>query len=157
MRRTLYILAAVAALAALLLGTSVRQELGWVDRVSGSRKSQTAWRFGWSSSPVVTESPLAARYRQLGLRWQPDWRNVHGTYHDAFGRSVGHAHGSAPAIYHLAMDPALQAAFLAGSSDGEVRAFFRVMSDGTEAEQEAAVEAAYEKALGDDANARADG
>ena len=55
------------------------------------------------------------------------------------------------------MDPALQAAFLAGSSDGEVRAFFRIMSDGTEVEQEAAVKAACERALGDDAAAGAGG
>ena len=148
MRRAWPILVAALALAAvLLLGTAVRQDLGWVDAVSGSRKAQTAWRFGWSAGPVVSDSPLAARYRRLGLRWEPDWRNVQGTYVDAFGRSVGHAHGQAPPVYTLALDLPLQESFLRASSDEEVRTFFRTLTSGTEVEQKAAVEAACEKAL----------
>ncbi len=146
-RRFWLIVAAIALCATLLVPwpTGVRQDLGWIDSISGSRKSQTVWRLGRSSSPVVSESLLAARYRKLGLQWEPDWRNVKGTYVDIFGRSVGSAHGSAPEIYSFNSD--LQEWFLAASSDDEVRVFFRVISSGSDAEQKAAVEAAGEKAL----------
>lgn len=66
----------LVVLVPVLLTTPVRQDLGWIDSVSGSRKSQVAWLRGWSTTPVVTESPLAARFRQLGLTWEPDWRKV---------------------------------------------------------------------------------
>ncbi len=147
MRRTGYFVAAIVVLVALLLPYHVRQDLGWIDSVSGSRKSQMVWRLGGSSTAVVSESPLAARYRQLGLQWEPDWRNVKGTSLNVFGRSVGRAHGQAPAIYDLAMDVQLQQAFVAASSDHEVREFFSIMSSSAEAEQKAAVDAACDKAL----------
>ncbi len=86
MKRFWIILAVVVAAACLLVPAHVRQDLGWIDSVSGSRKSQTVWRFGAAPTPVVSESLLAERYRELGLRWEPDWKNVRGTYVDLFGR-----------------------------------------------------------------------
>jgi hypothetical protein len=153
MRSAWFILAVIVLLAAaaVLLPSSiyVRQDLCWIDAISGSQKRQTVWRGGASSSPVVSDSLLAERYRKLGLRWEPHWRNVEGTYRNAFGRSVGHAHGSAPEIYDLSMSRVLQGSYLAASSDEDVREFFRVMSSGTEAEKKTAVEAACDKALGE--------
>jgi hypothetical protein len=149
MKRYWVIIGIVLTGAFLLIPHHVRQDLGWVDSIGGSRKSQTVWRYGAPTAPVLTESPLAERYRALGLQWEPDWKSVKGTYVDVFGRSVGHEHGFAPEIYSLAMHPDLQRAFLAKSSDDDVRAFFRVMLSGSEAEKKAAVEAACDKALGD--------
>lgn len=149
LHKALFAIAAVCVLVAWLLPASpyVRQDLGWIDAISGSKKMQTEWRFGLRTTPVITESPLARRYRKLGLKWTFDWRNVKGTYIDSFGRSVGHSHGSAPEIYSLAAHPELQRAWLAVSSDDEVRELFRIMTTGTVNEQRIAIEAVAEKAL----------
>ena len=82
MKRVWPIVAAVIVPAFLFIPTAiyVRQDLGWIDAISGSQKSQTVSRFGVSSTPVVTESLLAARCRKLGLKWEPAWRNVRSTY-----------------------------------------------------------------------------
>lgn len=149
MKHVAYILPILGLLLALfLIPTPVRQDLGWIDSVSGSRKDQTVRRFGPTAAPVVQDSPLARRYRKLGLQWHPDWRNVRGDYVDLFGRNVGHEHGwPAPEIYTLATTEGLQERFLNASSDEEIRQFFRVMTTGTDAEKRAAVDAACEKAL----------
>ena len=158
MRRFWIILAVVLIAALLLIPMNVRQDLGWIDAISGSQRSQTVWRFGPASTPAVSESLLAARYRRLGLKWEPAWKNVKGTYIDLFGRNVGHAHGwPAPEIYSFALSPDLQRSYLAASSDEQIREFFRVMSSGTEDEKKAAVEAACNKALGEYAATRPGG
>lgn len=146
MRRTWLILLIVLAAASAALPLLTRRELDWVDAVSGSRRSQTQWWFGWSAGPVTSESPLAARYRKLGLAWEPDWRNVRGDTLDVFGRCIERSHGPAPEIYTMA-DPQLQEWYLAAASDDEVRELFRVLSTGTKAEKEHAVDAAGDKAL----------
>ena len=160
MKRLWIILAVIVVLAALLIPTPiyVRQDLGWIDSISGSQKSQTVWRLGSSSSPIVSDSLLAERYRKLGLQWEPDWKNIKGTYVNAFGRHVGSAHGwPAPEIYNLALSPDLQQSYLSASSDDEVREFFRIMSSGSEPERKIAVEAACNKALGEYATTRPGG
>ncbi|MGH7179681.1 MAG: hypothetical protein ACREJC_20060 [Tepidisphaeraceae bacterium] len=154
MKKFRYIVAALALLAVILVPSRVRQDLGWIDAVSGSRKTQTVWRFGLSSKPVIVESPLAARFKTLDLKWEPAWRNVQGTHRNIFGRSVGSEHGVAPVIYDLAWNPDLQRTFLAASSDDDVRAFFGLMTSGTEAEQKLAVREACDKALRPYASAR---
>ena len=148
MKRPWYILIAIVISAAVLMAVTVhvRRDLGWVDSVSGSHKSQTVWRFGGPSTLVVSDTPLAERYRKLGLRWEADWRNVQGTSVSLFGRVLGRGHGPAPEIYRF-KDPNLQRWYLAAASDDDVRALFRVMSGGTEAEQKAAVDAACERAF----------
>jgi hypothetical protein len=57
---------------------------------------------------------------------------------------MGAACGMAPPIYQLR--PVLQA-YVAASTDEELRRFARVMQSGTPAEQQAAVAAAAEKGL----------
>jgi len=158
-KRFWFILAAIVVLAALVVPTPlyVRQDLGWIDAISGSQKSQTVWRVGETSPPIVSDSLLAERYRTLGLKWEPDWRDVRGTYLNVFGRSVGRAHGSAPEIYNFAFSQDLQRSYLAASSDAELHKFFRIMSTGTEAEKKVAVETACNKALSEYATTRPGG
>src|SRR4051794_23540779 len=98
-KRTWLIVAVVAAATLLTANAYVHERLGWVDSISGARKSQTHWRLLGPSTPVVSESPLAARYRKLGLQWEPDWRNVEGTSVGLFGLTVARGHGPAPEIY----------------------------------------------------------
>lgn len=139
---------AAAALLALLFvpGARVGQDLGWIDSISGSRKTQTIWRVGASSLPMVSDSPLAVRYRKLGLKWEADWKNVKGTYINIFGGGLGSAHGwPAPEIYSFPRE--LQQYYLAAASDDDIRTFFHVMLHGTEAEKKAMLEAAGEKAM----------
>lgn len=147
MKRPWVVITTAVLLAFLFLpGTPVRQDLGWIDSISGSRKTQTVWRFGASSSPVVSDSPLAVRYRKLGLKWEADWKNVKGTYINIFGGGIGSAHGwPAPEIYSF--PPELQQYYLAAASDDDIRTFFHIMLHGTEAEKKAMLEAAGEKAL----------
>lgn len=147
MRRLHYIIAAIVLVIAILLPLPIKQNLAWIDSISGMRKSQTVWRPGWSSSPAIVDSPLAMRYRRLGLTWEPQWCNVVGTHVNVLGRRVGTEHGPAPEIYSLALHPRLQEAFLAASNDDEVRAFFNVMCSGSAADQGAAVEAACAKGM----------
>lgn len=143
------IVAVVAFIASILLPAPiyVRQDLGWIDAISGSQKTQTLWRVGRSSLPFIIESPLAARYRKLGLTWEPDWRNVKGTYVNALGRHVGSGHGFAPEIYDLATSADLQNAYIAASTDDDIRQFFHTMTTGTDTLKKAAVTQACDKAL----------
>ena len=147
MRTVCLIVVALVTLMFLLSPTHVRQDLASIDAIGGSRKTQTVWRFGFATKPAVIDSQLATRLRALGLRWEPDWRNIKGTYVGLTGRSVGSAHGSAPANYTLAVSPDLQRLYLAKASDDQLREFFRVMTAGTEREQRDAVDAACELAL----------
>jgi hypothetical protein len=150
MKRLWIILAVLVIVTVLFIPATVRQDLGWIDSISGSQKRQTVWRFGAASMPVMSESLLAARFRKIGLQWEPDWENVRGTYVDIFGRNVGHEHvWPAPEIYTLAVSPGLQRSYLVASSDDDIREFFRIMSSGTEDEKKAAVEAACDRALGE--------
>jgi hypothetical protein len=150
MKRVWIIIGFLAVVGFLLIPMSQRQDLAWMDSISGSEKTQTVWQFGGSSSPVIRESPLAARYRKLGLKWNRDWRNVKTAYTDVLGRNLGSADSfPAPEIYQFALSSGLQKRYLSKSSDVEVRAFFRVMTTGTEAEKKAAVEASCDRALGD--------
>ena len=57
----------------------------------------------------------------------------------------------------MALDRDLQQSYLAASSDDDVRAFFGIMSGGTDGEKKAAVEAACDKALGELAATRPGG
>lgn len=147
MKKVLIIFAVltVAAVIFIPISSNYRRDLGWVDSISGSRKSQTVWQSGKETTPVIVDSPLAEKYRELGLIWQPDWKNIRGTSYDVFGRVTGHGHGSAPEIYPLEFG--LQKLFIAASSDDEIRIFFRIMSSDSETDRKAAVDCACQKAL----------
>ena len=123
----------------------VRSEFGWIDSVSGSRKSQTITRWGSVLPPVIAVSPLARKFSNLGLVWQPDWRNVRSSAIPLIGRSYSLGHGSAPTIYDLSFHNEVQQYFIDHSSDEEIRAFFSVMITGTDLQQKVAIEAMFNK------------
>jgi hypothetical protein len=84
----------------------------------------------------------------MGLTWQPDWRKVAGTYRGLLGQRMGSSgHGSAPPIYFLATHHEGQRSLITVSSDEELRELFRVLTSGTEAEQAAALDAAFDRVL----------
>ena len=122
----------------------VRTNHDWVDAISGSRKQQKTWSFGYASPAVVTESPLAKRYRELGLRWEPEWRGLCARHFSLFGTYVGVSCGRAPPMHGMSF-PGVQEWYLQTASDDEVRELFRVMNTGSEEEHKAAVTAACEK------------
>ena len=149
LRRPLFVLilaALVLSTASFLFSLNVRQDLGWVDAVTGSEKYQTDWVFGMTTGRRTVPSPIELRLRKMGVTVQPDWRNVMGTYRNLFGNSTGHAHGwPAPAIYPFRGDE--QQGFVDTSSDAEILTFVRVMQSGTEPAKREAVDATVEKSL----------
>jgi hypothetical protein len=142
--RTVTVVALVLLLVAAAQTVAVRRVESRIDAVTGSMTWKTVWLFGITSGPRVDVSPLETRLKTSGIAWTPSWRGLHNTYRNAFGRAICYECGSAPPIYQLR--PVLQE-FAAASTDAELREFVRVMQSGTEAEQEAAVNAAAEKEL----------
>lgn len=137
--RMLSILAAVSFLAVVAPSVAVRQDESRIDAVTGSMISKTVWLFGITSGPHVDVSPLETRLNSSGIQWAPSWQFLHNTHRNVFGGATCHECGWTPAIYQLT--PMLKE-FAAVSTDAELRAFVRVMQSGTDAEREAAVEAA---------------
>ena len=114
-------------------------------RVATSINPTTGTEVRQSSSGTVTvPSPLETRLRAAGIAWTARPQFLGATRYDITGRSCGAECGTAPPIYPLR--PLLKA-FADASTDGELRAFVRVMETGTDAEQRAAVDAACGKAL----------
>lgn len=147
-----WLVVAVAVLAGLVLLVAgsiagpAGIDLGWVDAVTGSYKSRTDRLWGWRKSPEqVTPSPLALRLRRMGVATQPDWRNIKGTYRDLSGRQIGSGHGWGPPIKSFRGE--LQQWWVDASTDAEILEFVRVMQNGTEDQQRAAVDAAARKGL----------
>ncbi len=115
-----------------------------VDAVTGTMSWQTTWTFGLTSPPRVNVSPLEARLKRGGIPWTPRWSCLHDNDYDLFGHRLSCGCGTAPPVYTL---QPCSAEFAKASTDAELREFVRVMQSGTDAEQEAAVQAACDKAL----------
>ena len=115
-----------------------------MDAVTGSMTWKTVWLFGITSGPRVDVSPLETRLKKNGITWTPSWQFLHNTHRTVLGNATCYECGSAPPIYQLR--PVVKE-FAAASTDAELREFVRVMQSGTDAEQEAAVDAAGEKGL----------
>jgi hypothetical protein len=122
---------------------AVRREMGWVDALTGSTRHQTHWVFGFKGRAVVEPSALERWIVDRQGSHEHDWRNVQGTSKTLLGRSIGFSHGPAPPIYPLC--GRMMDAFVCKATDDEIAEFVRVMRIGTEAEQEAAVDAAFER------------
>ncbi len=142
--RTLSVVAAVLLLALPAPFVTVRQVESRMDTVTGSMTCRTVWLFGITFGPRVEVSPLEMRLKSSGIPWVPSWQFLANTHRNVFGGATCFECGLAPAIYSLR--PVLKE-FAAASTDAELREFVRVMQSGTDAEQEAAVEAASEKGL----------
>jgi hypothetical protein len=128
----------------LALTVTVRQDEGRIDAVTGTMTKKSVWPFDITTAPQTNVSPLEARLKSIGMTWTPSWRLIYNTHHNVFGGVTCRACGSAPPIYQL--QPVLKD-FVAASTDQELREFVRVMQSGTEAERNAAVEAAAEKGV----------
>ena len=142
--RTLSIGAAVLLLALAAPSITTRQDESQIDAVTGSITWKTIWLFGITSGPSTDISPLELRLKTSGIAWTPSWQFLGSTGSNVYGRLRWCARGSTPAIYHLRL--VLQP-FAAASTDAELRDFVRIMQTGTPAQQQAAVDAAAEKAL----------
>lgn len=135
-------------LAAVRLGVE-REDMGWMDAVTGTMKYQTVWGSGDAvvrSDVKVTESALDRRLRAMGVQWEPQWRKVMGTRRSGFGIRVIYSHGRAPPIYFMAFgrEEFLQT-LLDGWTDEQVRTFVIILQIGTDDEQRAAVDSAIEE------------
>lgn len=139
--RTLTVVSAVLLLALAAPAVTVRRVERRMDAVTGSTTSKTVWLFGATSGARTDVSPLETRLKRSGIPWTPAWQFLNNTHRNVFGGATCRECGSAPAVYQLR--PVLNE-FAAASTDAELREFVRVMQSGTDAEQNAAVEAAGE-------------
>ena len=139
----------VVAVAAVLLpfvpwrGVTVREDRR-VDAVTGTTSWTTVWPFGITGGSRFDVSPLELRLKRSEIPWTPAWRGVHSTHRNLCGRAVGYECGSSQPINTLRP---VSEAFAAASTDEELTEFVRRMGSGSEAEQQAAVDAAVEKAI----------
>jgi len=123
----------------------VKRELGWIDANSGTMKYQTAWTFGYTTHARIEPSALDEWATKNGALPSRDWRLVTGTWKNLWGRSMGYGHGSAPQIYPLRDE--MMDLFVAHSEDDELAAFISIIKNGSDAEQEDAVDSAVDKAI----------
>jgi hypothetical protein len=113
-----------------------------IDSVTGSSWSRTTGPLGIPLGRRHFVSPLEQRLKRMGVAWVPDWCLLFQVDTSLLGCS--RACGRAPEIRMMRGG---MKAYVDAATDEEIRAFVRVMQTGTEAEQQAAVEAAGEKAL----------
>ena len=147
--RQLAVITVVVVVAALLLlPISIREDRGWVDAVSGSHQRQTIWFWAFPTRPRLTPGAIETRLRAMGMQWQYDWRLLYTTPRDVFGRATSRGCGFTPPIYPL--HGGLGQDFVNASTDNDLREFFRTMQSGSNKQQEAAVDAAIQKALRND-------
>jgi hypothetical protein len=147
LRWVVYLAMVVAVGAVFVLLTCVTAgtwELG-IDAVTGTTTTRTTWPLGISSGTVVDVSPLELQLKARRVTWTPDWRFMSENGRTILGSTTYRACSNAPTIDQI--KPVLKE-FAEGATDAELREFVRVMEQGTEAEQRAAVEAAGEKGLG---------
>ena len=141
--RRLYLSIIISAVAIALFPLH-RNDLGWIDPVSGSTKHQIKL-FGVSVSTVIEQSTLERWIVDHEGRYTNDWRFLHDTSsHLVYGKT--YACGMTPEIYSLSKSE-LNDAFVRGSSDKEIAEFVKIMRTGTPSEQKLAVDQACEKAL----------
>jgi hypothetical protein len=123
-----------------------RSELGWIDPVTGSMKSQTRC-FLVPTSTVVRTSALERWIIRHEGTYTSHWRFLHDTSSSViYGRA--HACGLGPEIYPLRAG-GLDDDFVRHASDARIAEFVRIMRAGTPAARERVVESACQEALGD--------
>lgn len=136
-----------AALAALLVivcvpTITVEQVTTRIDAVTGTVSRTSVWPLGIVSSPRRDVSPLETRLNAAGVAWSPTWRTLNENGYTMVGTATYRGCSTAPTIYQLRP---IMKEFVAASTDDELRAFVRVMQTGTDAQQQAAVDAAVGK------------
>lgn len=139
--KTLTIIIAVPLLAIAAWSLTFSQVQSRMDAITGSITSKTVWPFGITSGPRTEISPLETRLKTSNITWTPSWQFLHNTHHNLFGDVTCRECGTAPAIYQLR--PVLKE-FAESSTQTQLREFVRVMQSGTDAQRQAAVQAAAE-------------
>jgi hypothetical protein len=135
------ILPSIVAL--LLIGTVVpyRNDLGWVDPVTGSVRFQRRW-FLIPTSTVVHTTVIEEWIVRHEGRYKPSWQFIFDTSSTWLGR--GHACDTAPESYSVHL---VDRDFVRISTDAEIDEFVRVMRKGTKDDRKKVVEALCDKVL----------
>ena len=134
-------LAIVVAL--LLLATLVpyRNDLGWIDPVTGSARFQTR-RFLVPTSTIVHRSAIEDWIVRREGRYEANWKPIFDTSSKLLGRC--RACGMPPESYEVGL---FDKTFVRDSSDAEISKFVQIMRHGTKSERRNAVDALGEKVL----------
>jgi hypothetical protein len=128
-----------------MIKPSPRHELGWIDPITGSMKSQTQW-FGFTTSTLIEQSAVEKWIIHHEGHYTNNWSFLHDTAMTPSGRPTGHSCGRLTEIYFLHAGSANDH-FVLNASDEEIGTFVQVMRTGTSLEKEKAALAAAEKAL----------
>lgn len=125
----------------LVLAIPYHKENVWCDRVTGSTKSQTTW-FLVPTSTTIQHSALERWIINQEGSYTSSWK-WYGRQTWFFPLGGARECGSPPPIYSL--HDSLSERFVRSLSDSELAEFVVVMRHGSEAEQEAAIDAADKK------------
>jgi hypothetical protein len=125
------------------LSTSVRTVSYWMDPETRAVKMQTEW-LGYKLSPVVTETALDQRLAVMGIAHTHTWQFCS----EAESKALGTVRGCGIAPKIMQCPPQMLLDFVDHASDSEVKQFVQTMSSGTDAQQQAAIDAAADRALG---------
>jgi hypothetical protein len=140
--RTLSVATALVLLGLFLTTIEVKQVERQIDAITGSTSGKTVWRCGLTTGAHMNVSPLETRLSASGIPWRPDWQSMGVSGRNIFGRPTFFGCASAPPIHRAG---SVLGPFAAASTDAELQAFVKTMQSGTDAEKDAAVEAASEK------------
>jgi len=151
--KTLTLVLALPLLAVAAWSLTFRQVESRMDAITASTTSKTVWPFGITSGPRTEISPLETRLKTSNITWTPSWQFLHNTHHNLFGDVTCRECGTAPAIYQLR--PVLKE-FAETSTETQLREFVRAMQSGTDAQRQAAVQAAAEMGFAATSQAHAD-
>jgi hypothetical protein len=130
---------------AVLLGSEVRHQDGWMCAGCGSRRGESD-AFGIAFDRWYERSAME---KWLNDHQQPhahNWRCVRDTGMNLFGRMMSTSSAGAPPIYSMGFNSLLDQ-FIAKSTDEEVMGFAHVLATGNELEQLQAVQTAADTAL----------
>lgn len=141
------ILIAVLVAWVLLMSQRVCYDNGWICADCGSRKSQTDWVFGFTTSVTLNQSALEGWLVQHDGSHVHDWRYIQGTGRNAFGQRISVGHGPAPAIYGV--PPNVLDQFVLVASDDEIARFVKATQSGSRQEQNRVIDEVAARVLGD--------
>jgi hypothetical protein len=129
-----------------LLFIPLREDEMRMDAITGSVQHQTFWPRRMTFGPVFTPSPLELRLKKMGVTWTPAWTFVCGPERTIFGSTVVSVCGSTPPIGGMCGNTGLQM-YVDNASDAEVLELVHILQTGTDAQQKAAMEVAFRRAL----------
>ena len=121
------------------LSTTFRVVDSAMDPETGATMRQSRW-LGHKFSPVVNETALDARLTRMGISHTHTWKYYSSTGHNIFGMAMRRGCGRLPAVGRAPLEELVEK-----SSDIEIKQFVLTMGSGTDAQQRAAVDAAFDR------------